>query len=62
MENEWPMNGRFFISACKGRPAPHGLSKAGPSRVFGKIFRAALAVFSRKALHNPARDGKAGKK
>jgi len=52
----------FFISACKGRPAPPGLSKAGPSRVFGKIFRAALAVFSRKALHNPARDGKAGKK
>jgi len=53
---------RFFISACKGRPVPSGLSKAKPLRVFGKIFRASLAVFSRKALHNPARNGKAGKK
>ncbi|EEB23012.1 hypothetical protein BACDOR_04660 [Phocaeicola dorei DSM 17855] len=56
------MKGRFFISACKGRPVPFGLSKAGPLRVFGKIFRAPLAVFSRKALHNPARNGEAGKK
>mgnify|MGYP001099034262 CR=1 FL=1 len=39
-----------------------GLSKAKSLRVFGKIFRASLAVFSRKALHNPARNGKAGKK
>jgi len=38
------------------------LSKAGPSRVSAKIFRAALAVFFRKALHNPARDSEAGKK
>jgi len=56
------LKGRFFISAYKGRPVPFGLSKAVPLRVFGKIFRAALAVFSRKALHNPARNGEAGKK
>jgi len=38
------------------------LSKAKPLRVSAKIFRAPLAVFFRKALHNPARDSDAGKK
>lgn len=53
---------RCFISACKVRPVPYGLSKAGPFGFRGKIILAALAVFFPKALHNPARNGGAGKK
>ena len=53
---------RFFISACKVRPVPYGLSKAGPFGFRGKIILAALAVFFPKALRNPARNGGAGKK
>ena len=49
------MKGRFFISACKGRPVPFGLSKVEPYGFSRKIFRASLAVFSRKTLHNPLR-------
>ena len=50
-----------FISACKGSPVPVWIEQ-GRAYGFRKIFRAALAVFFRKALHNPARDCLAGKK
>lgn len=53
---------RFFISACKGSPVPIWIEQGRALRVSAKIFRAALAVFFRKALHNPARDCLAGKK
>ncbi|MFS2717224.1 hypothetical protein AAH068_20170 [Bacteroides uniformis] len=43
---------------------PDGLSKATPFGFAEKIILApsGLAVFFRKALHNPARDSWAGKK
>lgn len=52
----------FLFQPAKVAPCLSGLSKAGPLRVSAKIFRAALAVFFRKALHNPVRDCLAGKK
>ena len=53
---------RFLFQPAKVVPCPPGLSKVKPLRVSAKIFRAPLAVFFRKALHNPARDSDAGKK
>ena len=52
----------FLFQPAKVAPCLSGLSKAGPLRVTAKIYRAALGVFFRKALHKPARDGLAGKK
>ena len=52
----------FLFQPAKVVPCPPGLSKAKPLRVSAKIFRAPLAVFFQKALHNPARDSDAGKK
>ena len=52
----------FLFQPAKFVPCLSGLSKAGPLRVSEKIFRAPLAVFFRKALHNPARHGMAGRK
>ena len=51
----------FLFQPAKVAPYLSGLSKAGLTGS-AKIFRAALAVFFRKALHNPARDCLAGKK
>ena len=41
---------RCFISACKVRPVPYGLCKAGPFGFRGKIILAALAVFFPESL------------
>lgn len=59
--NNSPQTALLFQPA-KFVPCLKGLSKAKPLRVSAKIILASLAVFSRKALHNPARNGLAGKK
>ncbi|WP_443777616.1 hypothetical protein [Bacteroides clarus] len=52
----------LLFQPAKFAPCLFGLSKAVPLRVSAKIILAPLAVFFRKALHNPARNGMAGKK
>ena len=53
---------RCFISACKVRPVPYGLCKAGPFGFREKSSSLRLRYFSRKPCAIRARNGGAGKK